>query len=244
MTLGVNSKDAVPVLRSSNLTKRAREEKYSVWCYTSYFGIFLMKSFITIFFGFLLGGRAKDTHSPLEDNPNYLLAKHISNNDENVISDVELYLRSKSKYKKKYQENLEHHGYEEPFTDDFDFTFVLVEALLLNNKAVVVDWKEDPMVTLKLINNMSNNNLSQCNQFEVLKQRYQQSDLNITHFLEIDTSEPSILACSKNIGLKLIAIDNGTDSWVLVLINNKNTSVVSDYAKQSGVNLYLNKIDV
>ena len=200
-----------------------------------------MKSFITIVFGFLLGGCAKEAHSAFYDNPNYLLAKHMSNNDENVINDVELFLHSKSEYKRKYQENLEYHGYEEPFVDDFGFTFVLVEALKLNNKAVVVDWKEQPMITLELLNNISNKTLSKCNQFEALKQRYQQSDFNISHFLETDTSEPSVLACSKNTGLKLIAIDNGTDSWVLVLINSESTSDVSDYAKKSDVNLYLMK---
>jgi hypothetical protein len=201
-----------------------------------------MKLFITIFLVFLLGC-TKEVDPSFVDTPHYLLAKHLSNNDENVISDVELFLRSKSKYQKKYRENLEYHGYEEPFVDGFDFTFVLVETLKLNDKAVVVDWRADPMQTLELINTMSNQALSKCNQFEMLKQRYQHSEFNVSHFLETDTSEPSIFGCSKNIGSKLIAIDNGTDSWVLILIKSKDAENVSDYAKQSDVNLYLNKID-
>jgi hypothetical protein len=199
-----------------------------------------MKLLVTIFFSLLLGGCTKEEHSSFEENPNYLLAKYVSNSDEKVISDVELFLSSKLKYQKKYQENLEYHGYEEPFADGFDFTFVLVETLKLNNKAVVVDWKGDPKATLELINVMSHQTLSKCDQFEMLKQRYQSSNFNISHFLETDTSEPSILGCSKNIGAKLIAIDNGTDSWVLILINSNNALSVSDYANQSDVNLYLN----
>ncbi|XPF94996.1 DUF6630 family protein [Colwellia sp. RE-S-Sl-9] len=200
-----------------------------------------MKSIITIFFSFLLGGCTKDVDLPFEDNPNYLLAKYVSNNDVNVLNEVELFLRSKSKYRKKHQDNLEDHGYDGSFADSFDFTFVLVEALKLNNKAVVVDWKEDPMETLELINIMSENMLSQCNDFNMIKQRYLQSDFNISHFLETDFSEPSIFTCSKNIGVNLIAIDNGTDSWVLTLIQDKHSSDVTHYAKLSGVNLNLNK---
>lgn len=86
------------------------------------------------------------------------------------------------------------------FVDGFDFTFVLVEALKLNNKAITVDWREEPMPVLELLNNISKNTLTQCSQFEALKQRYYQSDYNITYFLETDTSEPSLISCPKDIG--------------------------------------------
>lgn len=198
-----------------------------------------MRSFITILFSFLLGGCSKHVDPSLEKNPRYILAKLMSNHNENVLSDVALFLNNKSKYMKKHQENLEYHGYEDPFADEFDFTFVLVEALKLNNKATVVDWRATPMETLELINDISNNTLANCNLYETLKQNYQQSEFNISYFLETNTSEPSIFACANNIGLTLIAIDNGTDSWVLVLINSHLAKEVAHYAKQSDINLYL-----
>ena len=199
-----------------------------------------MKSIFIAFLTFILGGCAKEELFQFEENPKYILAKLMSNNNENILDDVKLFIQSKNDYKKKYKENLEYHGYEDPFDNDFDFTFVLVESLKFKNMAIVVDWKEQPKIVLELINKISNSLISKCEHFDSLQIKFTDTDLNISHFLETDVSEPSITKCADNIGLKLVAIDNGTDSWVLTLIDKKNLSKINHYTKKSNIKLYLN----
>lgn len=193
-----------------------------------------MKAIIAAFSGlvgiFLLHGCTGNSASLLNDNPKYLLTKHIASGDSNVLKDVALFLRNKPKYAEKYRDNLAYHGYEAAFANAFDFPFVLTESLKLHHKAVAVDWRADPLAVLTLVDQISAHRLSACHQFDALKQRFTQSEFNISHFLEIDTSAPSILSCAEHVGLKIIAIDDGTDAWVLTLVALEDAVEVENYA--------------
>jgi hypothetical protein len=176
----------------------------------------------------------KVTHT---EHPQFIFAKLISNEASSVLNDVELYLSSKNDYKVKYKDNLEYHGYEEPFDDEFDFTFVIVESLKANGLAIEVDWREDPQFVLNSLNNISNNLLSSCDKYEELESDFVKTDFNITHYLKLKEPESLLLTCTKSLGLEVIGIDKGTDSYVLALVNDKKLPKIHQYSQQSKVKL-------
>jgi len=171
------------------------------------------------------------------DNPQFRLARLISNENSNVVSDVELYLTSKEAYKTKYKDNLEYHSYDAPFDNEFDYTFVIVESLKANQLAIQVDWREAPQYVLNSLNAVSNSHVSSCNSFKDLQSRFAESSFNISHVLSANESNSMMHQCFDDLGLSLINIDNGTDAYVLTMVSKNNLSQIVELAKQSQVNI-------
>ncbi|MBU3006159.1 DUF6630 family protein [Paraglaciecola arctica] len=174
---------------------------------------------------------------PNNEHPQFIFAQIISDNTPNVLSDVSLFLSSKNAYKQQYKDNLEYHGYEAPFDNEFDFTFVIVESLKANGLAIDVDWREAPRLVLDSLNRTSNNRLSVCASFEQLKNDFAKTGNNISFYLESKDPQSLLLQCSKSVGLEIIGIDNGSDSYVLTLASVKSLSKILEYSKKSEIKL-------
>ncbi|MEP1446039.1 MAG: hypothetical protein ABJK37_08020 [Paraglaciecola sp.] len=170
------------------------------------------------------------------EHPQFIFAQIMSDNSPNVLSDVSLFLSSKNAYKQQYKALLEYHGYEAPFDNEFDFTFVIVESLKANKLAIDVDWREAPQFVLDSLNGVSNNRLSVCVNFEELKNEFAKTSNNISFYLSKD-QQSLLLQCSKSVGLEIIGIDNGSDSYVLTVASVKNLSKILEYSEKSKIKL-------
>lgn len=190
--------------------------------------------YLAIFTIFTLSCGQQERHN---EHPQFIFAQIISDNTPNVLSDVSLFLSSKNAYKQQYKDNLEYHGYEAPFDNEFDFTFVIVESLKANGLAIDVDWREAPHLVLDSLNSASNNRLSVCASFEQLKNDFAKTSNNISFYLESKDPQTLLLQCSKSVGLEIIGIDNGSDSYVLTLASVKSLSKILEYSKKSEIKL-------
>lgn len=166
------------------------------------------------------------------NSPEIAVAKIMSNGDKSVLDDVQLYLSDKKAYKVKHKGGLEESGFDGAFEDSFDFAFVITESLKSINRIAVVDWREDAQYVFNLLSNISENTLAKCSIAKDLAADMQKTQSNISYYLESHESGFLFSKCAKNVGLEIIGIDNGTDSFVLSLVPSRNVAQLKEYSQQ------------
>ncbi len=169
--------------------------------------------------------------------PEIALAKIIGNGNKAIVEDVQLYLSDKNAYKLEHKDGLEEYGFDGAFEDSFDLTFVIIEGLNSINRVAVVDWKEDAQYVFSLLNDISQNTLSTCNISKELTADMQKTQFNISYYLESNESGFMFSTCAKSVGLEIIGIDDGSDSFVLSLVPSSSVEQLKAYSQQVGLEI-------
>ena len=176
-------------------------------------------------------------NQPKNHSPEIALAKIIGNGNQTVVNDVQLYLSDKKAYKLKHKDGLEESGFDGAFENSFDLTFVIIEGLRSINRVVVVDWREDAQHVFDLLNDLSKNALSTCSISRQLADDMMQTQFNISYYLESSESGFLFSTCAKSMGLEIIGIDDGSDTFVLSLIPSGNAAKLKTYSQQLKLNI-------
>ena len=201
-----------------------------------------MKNLFIVIAALIAGGCNKVESK--NDSPEIVVAKIVSNGDKSILDDVQLYLSNKQAYKAKHKDGLEEYGFDGAFEDSFDFTFVITQSLKSINRVAVVDWREDAQYVFNLLNDISENTLSKCSISKELAADIQKTQSNISYYLESHESGFLFSTCAKNVGLEIIGIDDGTDSFVLSLVPSSNVAQLREYSQQLKlkINIYGNGV--
>ncbi len=167
--------------------------------------------------------------------PMILLASFLSNKNEGVVADVNLYLNSVKDYFKKHEDNLSQRGIEN--AEQVTPAVVLIDALLSHDKVVYQDHKAEPSDVLEMLNTLSEGKLEHAKGYAELFEHYKNTNYGIAELLGAQSLAPSIFDCIQSTGLKLLSIDEDSDSYALVLIDSSELERFISVANEAGIRI-------
>jgi len=171
------------------------------------------------------------TNNPLLD-----LATIISSSNQKVIDRVSYFNNSQELYFEHYNSELVEQGIDD--VDEVTAEVVLVDALLHENLLVYVDWKQEPDDVLEQLVSLSKGRISNCESYANLLNFYRNTEYGVGHFLDTQGDWPSIFNCIGSVGLKLLAIDEDSDGYALILVEHNSLDRTLDAFEKANVRLY------
>ncbi len=114
---------------------------------------------------------------------------------------------------------------------------VLIDALLSHDKVIYQDHKAEPSEVLKMLNTLSEGKLEHATGYAELFEHYKNTRFSIGAFLDITSSPPSIFDCIQSTGLKLLSIDENSDSYALILIDSSELERFISVANEAEIRI-------
>jgi len=180
--------------------------------------------------------KASNMHdSSSQSSPMVLLASFLSNKNEGVVANVNLYLDSAPDYFKKHEDNLSQRGIES--AEQVSPAVVLIDALLSHDKVVYQDHKAEPSEVLEMLNTLSEGQLKHAKGYAEVFEHYKNTKFGIGAFLDTTSSAPSIFDCIQSTGLKLLSIDEDSDSYALILIDSSELERFISVANEAEIRI-------
>lgn len=179
--------------------------------------------------------RSEPASKPLET-----LAKLLSENNPNVLAEVQKFELSPQAYFDALDEDLKEDCFLES-PSDISNTDVLVRSLYESGLLAVADGREEPLSVLNKLNLRSKGVLETSEFYEPLKEFYSQTEFAFGSLVggsgSIEHSS-NIFACARAVELAILAIDDGSDSLILIVCQADQRQNVSSLAAQAGIRLY------
>lgn len=162
------------------------------------------------------------------------LALLLSRQQVAVQQDIRWYLDDAEAYKTKYRAHFLAQDIE---PDTLDLLAVLKDTLLRHQALVYVDWKAhapDVFVMLDRIAGAQLAGLPQCQAFRADAARHA---FGIHYYLAGEDKRQLLFQCCRAAGLRLLALDDGSDAYALVLVNPQHSAAIAQYAANVGITL-------
>lgn len=189
----------------------------------------------------LLGLSSCKTHTPIKDiekdrNDLVVFATRLAGEEPFLVQRVELFTTDRKQYYKKYEEELYQRWIESE--KDISIEIVLIDGMIEVNKLAYVDSAYEADQSLILLDRISNSKLSQSDCFSDLQAAYKESKYNaIGTFMHDDKIGPMPYDCIEKNGFYLVSIDEGSDSYPLILVAKDDRSELEAMAKSLGINM-------
>lgn len=107
---------------------------------------------------------------------------------------------------------------------------------------VYQDHKADPSEVLEMLNVLSEGKLEQGKGYGELFEHYKNTSFGIGEILDTDSSMPSVFECINSTGLKLLSINEDSDSYALVLIDGNELERFMQVANEADIEIsFINK---
>jgi len=161
----------------------------------------------------------------------------VSDNNTDVNLSLTLFLMDKNAYFKKYEDDLEERGIESP--EEITLPVVIIDALLNAERLVYADHSTESDFVLSSIDKLSNGKISQSRCYDHLMSAYKAAGrLNgISGVLYDSNISPMPFECINSQGFKLLAIDEGSDSYAFILLPTEDVETAMKYADLAGLQL-------
>jgi len=168
--------------------------------------------------------------------------KLISDNDPDVSATLDLYVNDSEMYFQKYKNDLN-----QRFIETSEQVFpeiVLIDALISKNKIVYTDSATEGDDVLTLLDNLVEGNLSKHKCFNELSEVYKSkgSYNTIGNFMHDKEVAPMPFKCIKEAGYSILGIDEGSDSYALLLVLQENMLRVKERANEAGIKIQYSSI--
>ncbi len=164
----------------------------------------------------------------------------LSQGNQQARSEVQLFFDKNDDYFNQYEDDLLNRGIES--SEDIPPVIVLVDALIRHDKVVYQDHAAEPGWALASLNKLSNAVLDKSEGYWELMEHYKSTKYGLGTFLDKEGYGPSIFQCVKSQGYRLLSIDEGSDSYALILVEEKDLPELIRLSQKAGVKIsYLNK---
>lgn len=208
----------------------------------NFFGEHLVKLSIFIFFILISCIAYAANRNSQAIHPLVSLASHLSQKNSHVIDEVKLFVRDKNEYFVKHKQTLLNNRFIDS-EDELTAEVVLVDALIEQESLVYVDWKQDPDDVLGQLVKLSKGRLKKSNTFEELANHYANTEYGIAEFFDEKGDWPSIFVCARDVGLNLMAVNEGSDQYALFFIEDSEKEKITQAFKDADVTLYRFRAD-
>ncbi len=153
------------------------------------------------------------------------LATFLTSNDSRSLKEIELYFDDANAYYKKYEG-------ESP-------TGVLILALARRKFMATLDHKCEAHLAIRTLDKLSGGALKKHDDFKKIVAAYKSSKLTVGSCLDRN-SDPSIFKFISSLGLALIGIDNDSDSYNLLLMEQSRLLEFHELACQADIKILFN----
>lgn len=162
----------------------------------------------------------------------------VSENDSTVRSNLEMFLRGKAEYFNKFEDDLYQRGIEAP--EQIGMEIVLIDALESVGKLVYSDIATEADFVMTEIDVLSNGKISKGECFKKLIVAYKNAGRfnAIGNFVANSNIAPMPFDCISSQGYRLLAIDEGSDSYAFILLKNSLVDIALKYADTAEIKLY------
>lgn len=172
--------------------------------------------------------------------PLVILADKISNKNEKAVESVSLYCESP----KKYFDSIDEFERENCFIDspsDINPAQALSRSLYEANSVVCADNRSEPVFILSSLNELSPAGLDESDVYRKLEKFYSETKYGFGSLVggigSVD-HDPTIFDCVRSVGLRMLAVNDGSDALILFLCSENDFDEIVDLAKKASVKLY------
>ena len=169
---------------------------------------------------FLYGGKAfcevRNGSSSLSTHPLVTLSDVLSDNDRSVRDQVKLYITDSSKYFKKNEDDLSERWIESHH--EITPEMVIIDELRKKNKIVFLDLAENPTWALSKIIGLTGARHKEKECYSKLNSVFKKTKYGIGTFLQQPGYAPSVSKCVEAYGYYMVGIDDGSDSYSILLV--------------------------
>lgn len=164
-------------------------------------------------------------------------AGEISGQNAGVLRQIQLFINDQKEYFLKYEDDLYQRGVES--IDELTREIVLIDALMAKNKIVYVDHNYEGDLALDELDQLSNGELSAVSCFHELKEKYKAhgGHNTIGNFMHSDKLAPMPYECIESAGYFLAQINEDSDSYPLILVQQDKRNQLTEFAKNAEINL-------
>lgn len=170
------------------------------------------------------------------------LGKFISNNDHDVLSNLDLYTGNSEKYFEKYKDDLVERSIKKP--EELFPEIVLIDALISKDKLIYIDHATEAHHVLTMLDILVDGLLSKYDCFNELSEIYKSKNRynTIGNFMHNAKIAPMPFKCIRNAGYSLIGIDEGSDSYALFLVGLESELQIKKLAFEAGIKIQFSTI--
>jgi len=170
------------------------------------------------------------------DDPLLKLALMVSSANQNVSESINLFTDDKSVYYENYKSELFERGIES--AHQITPEIALIDSLSREGLLVYADVSQEPDDVLEQLATLSNKKIKQCEGYKPLLEYYKNTEYGIGEFFDEKGEWPSIFNCVRDAGLRLLAIDEDSDAYALLIVENGSAQETLEAFKQANVRLY------
>jgi len=164
----------------------------------------------------------------------------LSLNNQTALDRVSLFLGDRNLYFDNYQSELSDRGIHN--AEQLTPEIILIDSLLEEELLVYLDASQEPDDALDQLTALSKGKLENCKGYKTLYEYYKNTEYGIGEFFAAsitnENKDPSIFACLKDTELNLLAIDEHSDSYALIIIESNSLQSVVDAFNKAGVEFY------
>ncbi|MAM87818.1 MAG: hypothetical protein CME36_10985 [unclassified Hahellaceae] len=176
----------------------------------------------------------RDTNQ--ESQPLLTLTQELSGGSEQALGELQLFLSNRQEYFNRFEDELYQRGIES--SEEVSPEVALVDALVRTKMLVYQDHSSDPADTLVWLNELSEGSLGQSVCYKELEKHYSETEYGLSAFLEAPGYGPSLFDCISGIGYKLLAINEDSDAYALILVAEEKVPNVTKLARDADIPLY------
>jgi hypothetical protein len=163
------------------------------------------------------------------------LGSFLSNANPNVIRQLELFINEKNDYVAQYEHDLLQRGIED--SSELFPELVLIDSLILEEKIAYVDHATEGHHVLTMLDHLANGALSKDREFDIVRDIYQSKGRynTIGNFIDHNDFSPRPQSLTQKSGFHLISIDDGSDSYALILVQSNDLSKFKSLVSKAGI---------
>ncbi len=158
------------------------------------------------------------------------LAGFLSNDNEEIKSEVSLYFNDRHSYYEKYKDKLQNRGIKSQ--DEMRDNIVLIDALLSKNKLIYAWGGIDPRDVLEGLDRLSNGKLAQQDGYSKLIDFYGDELYGIDDLLGTESTMFEVVNAAN---FCLVLLDDYSDVYALILVEKSELDKFSELATSAAV---------
>lgn len=165
------------------------------------------------------------------------LGSFISGAHDSVIERLELFVDDKQAYFCAYEDELIERGVDE--LSRLSPEIALIDSLVSAEKVVYVDHSTEGHLVLIMLDRLVDGKLSKHEGFKEISDQYQSNGRynTIGNFIDHEDFSPTPQSFTEKAGFCLVCIDEGTDSYALLLVQSHCMSKLQMLVDSVGINV-------
>jgi|GEM_PF-4283540 len=180
--------------------------------------------------------RSSDAESDDRGESLQRLAALISEDNQSVATEIELFIERRQDYFDTFQDDLSNRNIES--VDKITPEIALIDALEKSSSLAYWDGSHEPDEALAHLDQLSSGALKELPSYSEFEDYYGSARYGIGEYLDGDGDWPSLFDLVEESGLALMAINEKSDSYAIFLVDLSDRQLVAQLAESAGIAIF------